>query len=44
VTGGPGAPAASHIDVCEGRTPHGFLDQEAQVAEGIARFVRGGSY
>ena len=44
VKGGPGAPAAPHIDVCEGRTPHGFLDQEAEVAAGIARFVRGGSY
>lgn len=32
------------LDACEGRTPHGFLDQEAGVAAGIARFIRGGSY
>lgn len=46
VTGGPGSPAGaqSSIDVCVGRTPHGFVDQEAEVAAGIARFVRGGSY
>jgi hypothetical protein len=46
VTGGPGNPAGtqSSIDVCVGRTPHGFVDQKAEVAAGIARFVRGGRY
>lgn len=29
---------------CEGRTPHGFNGMEAEVAAGIARFVRGGRY
>jgi hypothetical protein len=44
VTGGPGRPGAPSLAACEGRTPHGFLDQEAEVAAGIARFVRGGAY
>lgn len=44
VTGGPGRAGPSGIAACEGRTPHGFLDQEAEVAAGMARFIRGGSY
>lgn len=44
ITGGPGAPASSGIEACEGRTPHGFVEQEAEVAQGIARFVRGGRF
>jgi len=45
VTGGPGSRSTGPaLDVCEGRTPHGFVDQEEEVAAGIARFVRGGSY
>lgn len=44
VSGGPGAPARTGLDACEGRTPHGFLEQEAEVATGIARFVRGSTY
>ncbi len=36
-----GAPA---IEACEGRSPHGFIGQEAEVAAGIARFVLGGKY
>jgi hypothetical protein len=44
VTGGPGGSGRSGIDVCEGRTPHGYVDQEDEVAAGIARFVRGGTY
>jgi hypothetical protein len=46
VKGGPGLPAGTQagLDVCEGRTPHGFVEQEAEVVAGIARFVRGGSY
>jgi hypothetical protein len=40
VTGGsPGKGNA-----CEGRSPHGFNGLEAEVAAGIARFVRGGRY
>ncbi|HEY7364172.1 MAG TPA: hypothetical protein VIE37_08720 [Methylomirabilota bacterium] len=27
-----------------GRTPHGFVEQEAEVATGIARFIRGARY
>lgn len=44
VSGGPGGAGASDLSACEGRTPHGFLEQEAEVAAGIARFIRGGSY
>jgi pimeloyl-ACP methyl ester carboxylesterase len=44
VTGGSGKGGAVSVDACQGRTPHGFIGQEAQVAAGIARFVRGGSY
>jgi pimeloyl-ACP methyl ester carboxylesterase len=44
VTGGPGSRRGVSVEACEGRTPHGFIDQELAVAEGIARFVRGGRY
>ena len=46
VTGGPGssAGAATSVEACEGRAPHGFIQQEAAVAAGIARFIRGESY
>lgn len=44
VSGGPGGSGPSNLSACEGRTPHGFLEEEAEVAAGIARFVRGGSY
>lgn len=43
VTGGPGA-RNSGLAACEGRSPHGFENQETEVALGIARFVRGGRY
>lgn len=36
-----GLPAAA---ACEGRSPHGFLQQEAEVAAGIARFIGGARY
>lgn len=44
VTGGPGGAGLAQGEACEGRAPHGFLDQEREVAEGIARFVRDGRY
>jgi len=31
-------------DACEGRSPHGFNGLEAEVAAGIARFIRAGRY
>lgn len=43
VTGGPGSRRAG-LAACEGRSPHAFIDQEAEVAAGIARFVRGSGY
>ena len=43
VTGGPGV-AAGASDPCAGRTAHGFLEQEAEVIAGIARFIRGERY
>jgi pimeloyl-ACP methyl ester carboxylesterase len=44
VTGGPGITGTTSIEACEGRSPHGYVDQEAEVVAGIARFVRGGNY
>jgi hypothetical protein len=44
VTGGPGRPGTPSVEACVGRAPHGFVDQEAEVAAGIARFIRGASY
>lgn len=44
VTGGPGGSGVSGIDACTGRSPHGFIEQEAAVVSGIARFVSGGDY
>jgi hypothetical protein len=44
VAGGPGSAGAPSLDACEGRTPHGFLEQEAEVAAGIVRFIGGGKY
>jgi hypothetical protein len=44
VTGGPGHPGAPSVNACEGQAPHGYVEQEAEVAAGIARFIRGGRY
>lgn len=40
LTGGPGAPA-NDPQACEGRSPHGFVDQEDEMAAMILRFARG---
>jgi pimeloyl-ACP methyl ester carboxylesterase len=44
VSGGPAYDGPEGLAACEGRAPHGFAGQEAEVAAGIARFVRGGTY
>jgi hypothetical protein len=45
VTGGPVAPGrAPSLAACEVREPHDFTDQQAEVAAGIARFMRGNNY
>jgi hypothetical protein len=44
VVGVPGYTGRPGINACVGRAPHGFIDQETEVANGIARFVRGGNY
>jgi pimeloyl-ACP methyl ester carboxylesterase len=44
VIGGPGYDGPLGLNACEGRAPHGFVDQEAEVVAGIARFVRGEKY
>ena len=44
VTGGPGWNGGESVKACIGKSPHGFIDQEDEVAAGIARFVRGGAY
>ena len=44
VKGGPGSKGGVGVEACQGRTPHGFIDQEADVAAGMVRFIRGGTY
>jgi hypothetical protein len=45
VTGGPIGPGRSpNLAACEVREPHDFVEQEAEVAAGIVRFMRGASY
>jgi len=44
VTGGPGWPGPPGVRACIGRAPHGFVEQEAEVAAGIARFINGSAY
>lgn len=44
VTGGAGREVPAGLDACEGRSPHGFHGQEAEVAAGIVRFLDGGRY
>jgi hypothetical protein len=44
VTGGPGKPGRPTVAACEGRSPHGFVEQEADVAAGITRFIDGGKF
>ncbi len=44
IDGGPGRAGLSAVEACEGRSPHGFLAQEGEVAAGIARFIAGARY
>jgi hypothetical protein len=45
VTGGPIKPGRpSSLSACEVREPHDFVDQESEIAAGVVRFIRGGSY
>ncbi len=44
VSGGPGWSGETGVKACRGKSPHGFLEQEAEVAAGIARFIAGGQY
>lgn len=44
VTGGPGSAIAPGVAACEAHSPHGFLEQEEAVADGIDRFIRGERY
>jgi hypothetical protein len=44
VAGGSGTEGPRGLDACEGRSPHGFHGQEAEVAAGIVRFLGGGRY
>jgi hypothetical protein len=43
VQGGPGG-TSTGLAACEGRSPHAYIGQEAEVAAGIARFIRTGRY
>jgi hypothetical protein len=45
IEGGPAAATTyDGLAACEGRTPHGFVGQEAEVAAGIVRFLAGGRF
>ncbi|MFT5485105.1 MAG: hypothetical protein ACI9MU_000004 [Alphaproteobacteria bacterium] len=44
VSGGPGLAGGESVKACKGRSPHGFLGQEAEVIAGISRFVLGGKF
>jgi hypothetical protein len=44
VTGGPGYSGSPGLKACEGRAPHGYIDQELEVSDGITRFIRSGNY
>ncbi|MDB5775831.1 MAG: alpha/beta hydrolase family protein [Herbaspirillum sp.] len=45
VTGGPIEPGMRpSLEACSGSAPHGFVEQETEVAGGIARFINGGRY
>ena len=42
VEGGPAAATTYNaLKACEGRTPHGFVGQEAETVDAIAAFLRG---
>ena len=44
VAGGPGWAGGPSVKSCIGKSPHGFVEQEADVVAGVARFVRGGTF
>jgi pimeloyl-ACP methyl ester carboxylesterase len=45
VSGGAGGRGGqASVEACEGRSPHGFIGQEAEVAAGMMRFIRGAKY
>ena len=44
VSGGPGWDGGQSVKACKGRSPHGFLNQEAEVVSGIGRFIGGEKY
>lgn len=43
VEGGPGGTKRG-LEACEGRSPHGYWEQDAEVEAGIVRFLGGGRY
>lgn len=44
VSDGSRGAGAEGLKACKGRSPHGFLGQEAEVVAGIVRFIRGGKF
>lgn len=44
IAGGAVAGGDNNVRACKGRSPHGFLGQEAEVADGISRFISGGKF
>ena len=44
VTGGPGWEGGKGLKACRGKSPHGFVTQDAEVAAGMIRFIETGAY
>ncbi len=44
ISGGPDYRGGAGLAACEGKAPHGYPEQEAEIAAGMARFIRGGRY
>ncbi len=44
VAGGAGTEGPRGPEACEGRSPHGFQGQEAELVNGLLRFIDGGRY
>jgi len=44
IEGGPGYHGPGGLDACKGRAPHGFIDQEQDIVDGISRFIQTAKY
>ncbi|MED6311961.1 MAG: hypothetical protein VX624_18970 [Pseudomonadota bacterium] len=44
LTGGPGWEGGKGPKACRGKSPHGFVTQDAEVAAGMIRSIETGAY